>query len=101
MSSKFTFSALLSGTDHFLIQIGTQCLRYDNATIFLLIVLDDRHPRAANRQAASVERVHELRFLPVLESDTRPPRLERLEIRTGRYLLVTVLARQPHFNVVS
>lgn len=34
--------------------VGTQCFRNQNAAIRLLVILDNRHPRAANRQSAAI-----------------------------------------------
>src|SRR5579871_2965411 len=83
--------------------IRPQCLRNDHSSIRLLIILNDRDPGAPNGQRAAVQGVDELglvlAFRPI--SNVRPPRLVRLEIRARRNLAVELLARQPHFDVVS
>ena len=86
--------------DHFFAQIRPQRLGDHHAAILLLVVLDDRHPGAADRQAAAVQGVDELRLLAGLEADARPPRLESLEVGAGGDFLEPILPGQPDFEVV-
>src|SRR4051794_7016126 len=56
--------------DHVYSQVRPKRLRHHHAAVGLLIVLDDRHPGAANRQAAAIQRVRVFRFLSALETDS-------------------------------
>src|ERR1019366_6760557 len=86
--------------DHFFAHIGAQDFGDHHAAILLLIVLDNRHPGAAHRQAAAVDGVGELGLLAGLVTDAGAPRLERFEVGAGGDFLVPVLPRQPDFDVV-
>src|SRR6516162_6647048 len=82
--------------------IRPQGLRNHHTSIGLLIILDNRDPRAANGESAAVQRVHIFRLVLALgpEPDIRPPRLVRLEIRARRNLAIQLLSRQPDLNVI-
>ena len=81
----------------------SQNLRHDDRPILLLIVLEHGDPRAPDREAGTIERMHKLRLRTTTtpETDLRAPRLERLVIRTLRDLAKRILRRQPHLDVVS
>src|ERR1700740_3296276 len=83
--------------------IRPQRLGNHDGPVGLLIGLNDRHPRASNRQAASVQSMDKLgltfSFAP--EANIRTPRLESLEVRAGRNLAEELLPRKPHFQIVS
>ena len=75
--------------DPFHSQIRPQRFRNDHAAIGLLVILDDRHPGAPDRQSAAVQRVYELRLpLAGLRANGRAPRLVGFEIGAGGDLLV-------------
>src|SRR5665647_1719246 len=86
--------------DHFCAHIGAQDFGDHHAAILLLIVLDNRHPGAAHRQAAAVDGVGELGLLAGPVPNAGAPRLERFEVGAGGDFLVPVLPRQPDFDVV-
>src|ERR1700749_1533259 len=83
--------------------IRPQYLWNKHTSIGLLIILNNRQPRASNGESAAVKGVHELGLVLPFRAvtDVRPPRLERLEIRAGRNLAEQLLPRQPDFKVVS
>src|SRR5437868_2219114 len=81
----------LSPANDFFPNVGPQHLRYHDAAILLLVVLHDRDPRAAHRQAAAIQRVRILGLLPAAEADARPARLIGFEIRAGRDLFIPIL----------
>src|SRR5688572_25739746 len=58
--------------------------------VFLLELLEDRDERAPDREARSVERVHERRLslLLLAPANLRPSRLEVLEVRAARDLSI-------------
>src|SRR5581483_5044519 len=74
----------------------------NHTPVGLLVILDDLQPRAADRQAAAVQCMHELGFSFAIgaEPNVSAPRLESFEIRTRRNLAEQLLPRQPDFNVV-
>src|ERR1019366_8651016 len=70
--------------------------------IGLLVVLDNRQPRAPHSQAPAVDGVNKLDFTlraarPV--ADIGPPRLKAFEVRAGGNLPVELLSRQPDLQV--
>src|SRR6187200_2792280 len=83
--------------------VWSQGFRNNYRSVGLLVVLEDRDPRATNREAGAIERVHKLRLRTTTtpETNLRAPRLERLIIRTRRDLTKRILRRQPHLDVVS
>src|SRR5215472_7124560 len=98
--TAFTVSLPLHRPDHFLPHIGPQCLRDHHAAVLLLVVLDNRHPRTSHRQTAAVQRVRVLGLLASAVANVRAARLVGLVVAAGRDLLVRVLPRQPHLDVV-
>src|SRR5215472_12668004 len=66
--------------DYLNTQIGPQPLRNHHASVGLLIIFHDRHPGPPHSQAAAIQSVCVLRFLPVLEPNPRAPRLKRFEV---------------------
>src|SRR5579871_3269522 len=92
----------LPGSNPLRSDIRAQDLRNHDGAVSLLIIFHDCDPRAADRQPAAVERVHELRFILAFrtEADVGTPCLIRLKIRTGRNLAIKLLPRQPDFDVV-
>ena len=87
--------ALSARGDGFHTQIRHERRRHAHRAIGLLIVLQDRQPRAPHRQPRSVQRVNKLglRLAVAFEANLRAARLERLAIRAGRNLAVGLLAR--------
>src|ERR1700733_871332 len=83
--------------------VGPQDFRNDHAPVRLLVILYNRHPSAAYGQPASVQRVHEFRFVLALwtVSNIGTPRLVRLKIRAGRNLTKQLLPGQPDFKVIG
>ncbi len=83
--------------------VWPQNLRDDHAAVGLLIILDNRHPRASDRQTAAVQRVHQLRLLRRLQGDSgywlAAP--GNPEVRARRNLAKELLPRQPNFQVVG
>src|ERR1039457_635434 len=75
----------------------------EHAAVGLLIVLDDRNPCPSDRQAAAIERVHQLRFLAAFRTitDVRASRLKIREVRARGNLAEEILSRQPHFDVIG
>ena len=82
---------------------GRSAAGIDDRAVLLLIVLENRDQRAADGEARSVQRVHELRLAGAAgaELDVRAARLERLGVAAGRDLAIRLLARQPHLDVVG
>src|SRR5580704_4382283 len=74
--------------------VGPQGFGNDDASVRLLEILNDRHPGAADGQAAAVESVHQFRLVLSLGTvaDIRPARLERFEIRARRNLAKQLLS---------
>jgi len=62
--------------------IALQCLWNAHAAVGLLIIFDNRNPRAANRERAAIQGVHELRLALAFWTiaDIRPPRLKIFKI---------------------
>src|SRR5205807_6346710 len=83
------------------VQVRPQRLRHHHRAVLLLVILHDRDPCPAHRQTAPVERVLQLRLLAAAVPDPCPARLERLEVRAGGNLLISVLPRQPDLDIVS
>src|SRR6266511_3654014 len=83
-------------------EVRPQRLRYEDAPVRLLVLLEDRDHRSADRDARAVEGVSEPR-LPALAAVAHadPPRLEVLAVRDRRDLSIGVLARAPHLEVVG
>src|SRR6187401_1324981 len=67
-----------------------QGVRNDDRAVLLLIVLENRNERAADRQTRSIQRVDVLCLACAVrpELDVRATRLESLAVRTGRNLPV-------------
>ena len=84
-------------------KVAMQRLRDRNAAVLVLIVLHDRHQRAADREARAVQRMHETRALLAGPAAARvhAPRLEVAAVGTGADLPVHVLRRQPDLDVVG
>src|SRR5262249_38311504 len=82
--------------------VGAQHLGNDHRAVRLLVVLEHGDERASDREAGAVERVHEARVLAALRlvAGIHAPRLEVAAHRARRNLAVSVLARQPHLDVV-
>ena len=89
------------GPDHFFVHIGTQYFGYNHAAILLLKVFDNRHPGAAHRQSAAIERVHVLGFLAVAVTDAGAAGLEGFIVGAGGDFLIGILSRQPDLNIVG
>src|SRR4051812_867428 len=80
------------------LQIRLQSFRNENASVGLLVILDDRYPGSADSQAATVDRVEEVCLrLAALISDLCSPCLKCAEIRAGRDFLVGILPWKPDF----
>src|SRR5438552_657801 len=78
-----------------------QRLGNHDTAVALLIVLQNRNDRAAERQARAVERVYEAcPFLRGAIADVRAPRLEIEEVRARRDLAICLLPGQPNLEVV-
>src|SRR5215470_10089170 len=84
-------------------KIGRQYFRNYHGAIGLLIIFQNCDPRPAHGQSRSVQRVDEFgpRFAVAPEADLRAARLKGFAIRAGRDFAVSLLARQPDFDVVS
>ena len=54
----------LSATDDVDAQIRRNAFRHQNAAVGLLVIFDDRHPGASDRESAAIRRVDEIRLLP-------------------------------------
>ena len=74
-----------------------------DASVGLLVILEDRDPRAADSESAAVERVRELGLCSAGSSKTEihPASLEIAAIGAARDLAVRLLAWQPNLDVVS
>ena len=85
-----------------ILHVGPQHLRYEDAAVRLLAVLENGHPGAAHGKAAAVQRVGEsgLAF-PAPHADVGPPGLEVTKPAAGADLPVGVLGGQPYFEVVG
>src|ERR1017187_10372606 len=72
------------------------------ATVRLLIRLNQRHKQPSKRCAASVQQMREfiLARLP-LEAQVHPARLEVFAVRDARNFKIAPLPWRPHFEVVS
>ena len=83
--------------------VRAQHVRHAHGPVFLLIVLEHRDKRAANRQARAVQRVHVFGFArsAYLEFDVRAACLKRFGVAAGGNFLVRLLSRQPHLDVVG
>src|SRR5258708_17870189 len=83
-------------------EIGPEGLRDLDAAIVALIVLHDRDQGAADRQAGTVEGMHEPGLLLARRAEARlhAPGLEVAAIGAARDLAVAVLAGQPNLDVV-
>ena len=70
-------------------------------SIFLLIVLQDRHQGPAHRETRAIQGMYELRLAPrfTTEADAGAPGLEIAEVRTGRNFTISLLGRQPDFDI--
>src|SRR5215471_20321783 len=84
-------------------EIGPKSFRNLDRAVLALVVLQDRDERAAHGEGRAVQRVDELGFLVLgaAESNGSAPRLECLAVGAGGDLLVRLLARQPHLEVVG
>src|SRR5215213_10794041 len=74
-----------------------------DAAVLVLIVLQNGHERAADREAGAVERVHEARLLLSRRTvaGIHAARLEIRADRAARNLAIHPLPRQPHLDVVG
>src|ERR1700691_3519627 len=73
--------ALAGGGNAVRANVGPQNFWHGDRSIFLLIILHERNPRASDRESRAVERVHEFAFAALgLESNPRPARLKRLAV---------------------
>src|SRR5207302_8438786 len=81
--------------------VGQQRARDVDSAVAALIVLHHRDERSPDREAGSVQRVHELWLaLLVAESRLHPSRLERLEVAARRDLAIRALTGKPNLDVV-
>ena len=85
------------------VEVGPQGGGYYDGAVGLLVILDDRHPRAADGQAAAVQGVQQLRLagLAAPEAQIGAACLESLKIRAGGYFLILARGGQPDFDVVG
>ena len=83
--------------------VGLERRRDRDAAVLVLVVLQDRDERAADRDAGAVEGVDEARALAVLRPVARvhAPRLEVGADRAARDLAIGALPRQPDLDVVG
>src|SRR5712692_3893352 len=102
-SAAIGLSHLAACCDAFRVQIGPQGLGNNDAAVGLLVVLHDRHPGAADGEAAAVERVDEVGLAAGVRAiaDIHPPRLEGFEVAARGDLIELIQPRQPHFDVVG
>src|SRR5688572_26962297 len=82
---------------------GAESLRDDYGSVSLLIILENRDQRAADRESGSVQRVDELSLPRALRAvlDAGAARLEGFRVAAGGNLAVGVLPRQPDLEVVG
>src|SRR5581483_8770581 len=87
------------------VHVRAQRLRDGYRAILLLVVLENRNYRAADREARSVQRVNEFGLARAggagAELDVGAARLERLGVAARRDLAEPVAARQPDLDVVG
>src|SRR6202789_3681259 len=83
--------------------VRPQRFRHPYRPIGLLIVFQNRQPRASNSEAAAIQRMDEFGLVPSLRTEANicAPRLKALEVRAGRYLAIEPLARQPDLKVIG
>src|SRR5437763_4226038 len=83
--------------------IGTQCLGHRDGAVTLLVILEHSDQRATDREARSVERMHEARPLPFRRPKARlhAAGLQLAAIGAARDLAIGVLARQPDPDAVG
>src|SRR6185312_21974 len=88
--------------------VGPQRLRDRHRAVLVLVVLQDRDQRAADREARAVQRVHEARApLPTIRALLGPvtrihaPQLVVAAVGAARDLAIAALARQPDLDVIG
>src|SRR5437763_6033344 len=82
--------------------VAAQGGRDDYRAVALLVVLQDRDQRAADREARAIQRMDVLGLsLVVAEAGLHAPRLEGLHVGARRNLAIGVLAWQPDLEVVG
>src|ERR1041384_2570599 len=85
------------------IHVRTKFFGNYHCPVALLIVLKKRKPQSTDCHSRPVQGVNKLRlrFLFTSKPDACAASLKRLAVRTRRDLAISVLARQPDFDVIG
>src|SRR5256884_4718667 len=83
--------------------VGLQRRRHADRTVLVLEVLEHRHQRAPDRESRAIQGVHGFGLAAVRIAPARvhAARLEGLAVAARGDLAITLLRRQPYFQIVG